>query len=492
MSGEKKEEKMDRRKYIKYVGAGAVVAAAAAAIGYGVSELTKPPPPKPTTIVTTVPTPTTIVTTVVPPPTTVVTTVPTVTTVAKKILKLAHYYDPGVLHLREGLEKWIYPCAKEFEAKFPEWEIHYEYYKWDDIDPRMIIDYKAGIPHDVAFLSPQYIGRHIKEGSLLDLTGYIKGWEAKDFDWSAVWKGCYPYMVPNGLHTRTVVYRMDMFEEVGLDPNKPPKDLDEFVEYAKKLTRDTDGDGKIDVWGLAFEVGPDRATVELFFAPLLWHFGGELWDPKTKKATFAEEPGVKAAQFIYDLYWKHKVVNPATLGLDYTSAIYDIFLAGKAAMAWGWGNYWLLALQEKGWVEKMIPPSGEAKAIKANFFVTPTSVKAQFTNAWCMGIHSLSKNPDMAWEFIKILLSKENILKNTDAGLPARKSHWEELKLSVNPVYAIWEEAASRGRPMPATAYYGELADTIYDVLAKIVMEKKPIEETLKAAQDSWNAKYAG
>jgi len=62
------EEKIDRRKYIKYVGAGAVVAAAAAAIGYGVSELTKPPPPTPTTVVTTVPAPTTIVTTITTAP----------------------------------------------------------------------------------------------------------------------------------------------------------------------------------------------------------------------------------------------------------------------------------------------------------------------------------------------------------------------------------------------------------------------------------------
>jgi len=75
MSGEKKEEKMDRRKYIKYIGAGAAIAAAAA-IGYGVSELTKPPP-KPTTVVTTVPAPTTIVTTV---PTVITVPTPVVTT----------------------------------------------------------------------------------------------------------------------------------------------------------------------------------------------------------------------------------------------------------------------------------------------------------------------------------------------------------------------------------------------------------------------------
>jgi peptide/nickel transport system substrate-binding protein len=111
MSEEKKEEKIDRRKYIKYVGAGAVVAAAAAAIGYGISELTKPPP-TPTTVVTTVPAPTTIVTTAVKPttvvttvPTTVVTTVPTteiVTTTPKvpQILKIGWRTDI------ESLDPW--------------------------------------------------------------------------------------------------------------------------------------------------------------------------------------------------------------------------------------------------------------------------------------------------------------------------------------------------------------------------------------------------
>ena len=38
-------------------------------------------------------------------------------------------------------------------------------------------------------------------------------------------------------------YRKDLFEEAGLDPEKPPKTFEEFLEYAKALTKDTDGDG---------------------------------------------------------------------------------------------------------------------------------------------------------------------------------------------------------------------------------------------------------
>jgi len=110
MSEEKKEEKMDRRKYIKYVGAGAVVAAAAAAIGYGVSELTKPPPPKPTTVA--------------PPPTTVVTTVPVTVTPTTpppppKAYQLIKWNEPMPAAQRLTAPIKVGPIPKEWIEKYP-------------------------------------------------------------------------------------------------------------------------------------------------------------------------------------------------------------------------------------------------------------------------------------------------------------------------------------------------------------------------------------
>jgi len=425
-----------------------------------------------------------------------VTASPTVTTPPAKprIVRFAHYWDPAEPHLKATLE-WAKPIVKKFEEDYNA-KVVWEYYRWDEIDPKMITDLKAGIPHDLTLCSPQYMARHRLEKSLLDLSKYVEAqWsksEIEDFAWSSVWRWVYPLQIPNGVHTRLVAYRMDMFEEAGLDPKKPPKDLDELIDYAKALTRDTDGDGKIDVWGLAWETGPDRGTIELFFLPLIWHFGGDAWDPDTKKATFAEEPGVEAVRFIWDLYYEHKVVDPATIGLGYSHAIMDTFLAEKVAMAWGFGNYWLKLIQDKGWVENMIPPSGKARAIKVNFFITPTKPQAQFTNCWSYGIHSLSEEPDLAFELMERFLAKENILGNADAGMPARKSHWEELGLAENPVYKVWMEAAAKGRGTPNTAHYGELADTVYAMIVEIITKKLPIKETMKKYQDEWNAKYAG
>jgi ABC-type glycerol-3-phosphate transport system substrate-binding protein len=43
---------------------------------------------------------------------------------------------------------------------------------------------------------------------------------------------------------------MKLFREVGLE--RPPETLSELLEYGKKLTRDLNGDGKVDQWGLVW------------------------------------------------------------------------------------------------------------------------------------------------------------------------------------------------------------------------------------------------
>ena len=54
------------------------------------------------------------------------------------------------------------------------------------------------------------------------------------------------HAMPGDYMTMVLFYNADMFKDVGLDPNNPPKTWDQFLEYAKKLTRDTDGVGNVD------------------------------------------------------------------------------------------------------------------------------------------------------------------------------------------------------------------------------------------------------
>ena len=413
---------------------------------------------------------------------------------AQVTIKVAHFYDPATGPAHVANMQWLEKVKSVFEEENPGIKVEFEWIKWDELDLKALRDYRAGISHDVIYSSPQYYGLHQVAGDLLDISNFVSQWSddfLADISWSPVWGSAFPWGVPLGIHTRSVVYRRDMYEEAGLDPDKTPDNLDELVEYSKKLTQDTDGDGVTDIYGLGMYFGPSRATIELYFAPYLWHFDGELWDPETKKATFASEAGISAAQFLFDLISTHKVTPEWSISGIYDDVIMMSFLNEKLAQAEGWGSYWIGPLEEKGWVEGVFPPTPEGKATIADVYPTPTKYRAQFTNSWNVSIHALSEHPAESWKFIETMIRPELLIDYPDAGLPALLSLWERPEFKT-PFYQKWLEAARSGRPMPLTAHYGDLADTVAACLQEIFATKAPIAETLKKFEDEYNSKFAG
>ncbi len=88
------------------------------------------------------------------------------------------------------------------------------------------------------------------EGGFADLTDDLGG-ETKNFYEEVVNLGKVDgklYGFPWLGHTIQLVYNKTMFEEAGIQ--NPPETWEELYETAKKLTKDTDGDGKIDQYGI--------------------------------------------------------------------------------------------------------------------------------------------------------------------------------------------------------------------------------------------------
>lgn len=68
--------------------------------------------------------------------------------------------------------------------------------------------------------------------------------------WAAAqWEG-EPQALPLDVHPLGLYYNLDLFEKAGIA--EPPKTYEEFMEAAKKLTVDADGDGDPEQWGFAF------------------------------------------------------------------------------------------------------------------------------------------------------------------------------------------------------------------------------------------------
>jgi multiple sugar transport system substrate-binding protein len=412
-------------------------------------------------------------------------------------IKFTHIYDPLAGPSGQLNMNWINDRIAEFKKIHPELKIELEQAKWDQIDTKSMADYRAGISHDVIITSPQFLPKHFVVGDLLDLTPYLN-WsdeQVREFAWNPVWQACEQggkrIGIPMGAHTRLCIYHKDMFADVGLDPDKPPETLDELVAFAQKLTRDIDGDGKIDVWGLGIYFGPSRATIELAFAPILWHYGGKLWDQETKQAVFASEAGVKTAQFLSDLMNKHQVTPRWAVSGTYDDTVLRGFLARRIAIAWGWGSYWIQPLEEKGLIQGCFPPTPEGKMMEIGIFITPTDIHAQFTNAWTISVHALTRNPVASVQLIETFIEPAALAKFPDAGLPARLSTWERPEYQTD-FYQTWFEAAKKGRSMPPTAHYEELANIVAAALQEILIKNAPIDATLLKFQEAYNVRYAG
>ncbi len=412
-------------------------------------------------------------------------------------LRFTHVWDSMAGSQGALSVQWVNNRVDALKVLHPEMSVELEQSKWDAIDTKVMTDYRAGIAHDVVITSPQLLAKHLLVGDLLDLSPYMN-WDERqleEFSWTGAWQDIIlkdkRLGLPLGWHSRLCAYNKEMFRQVGLDPERPPQTLDEVVSYAQKLTRDLDGDGKIDVWGLGIYIGPSRATLEITFSPLIWHFGGNLWDEKSKQAVFASEAGIKAAEFLRDLICKYQVTPRWVLSGTTDDTILRTFLNGKIAMAWGWGSYWTQPLEQAGWLSGCYPPTPDCQMSKAGFFVTPTNPQAQFTNTWTVSMHTLTKWPKISYDFIQLLIDPVSLTMSPDAGLPAQLSIWQKTEYQT-PYYKIWFKAVKKGKGMPATGHFEELVNTISAALQEIMVKNAEVASTLLRFQEEYNKRYAG
>ena len=83
--------------------------------------------------------------------------------------------------------------------------------------------------------------------------------------------------MPQNVSSLVTYYNRDLFEPAGVEP--PPAGgwtWNDMVRRGAELTRDTDGDGTVDVYGL----GTDVEIIRL--APFIWSNGGDVVDDATQ------------------------------------------------------------------------------------------------------------------------------------------------------------------------------------------------------------------
>jgi arabinogalactan oligomer/maltooligosaccharide transport system permease protein len=150
----------------------------------------------------------------------------------------------------------------------------------------------------------------------------------KDFDPLAVIQfGGKPYMVGDRLGNHLMlIYNKKLIAE-------PPRNTDELIRIGRAQTKDLDGDGKIDRYGLVWNF-----TEPFFFVP--WIAGFNDWFfTESNQPRLNTDATVRAFAFVKSLRDEHKIV-PQECDYEIANAL---FKDGKAAMIingdWSWGDY---------------------------------------------------------------------------------------------------------------------------------------------------------
>jgi len=180
-----------------------------------------------------------------------------------------------------------------------------------------------------------------------------------------------------------VYYRKDLFAKEGVSP---PKTWDEFIDVAKKLTKDLDGDGKIDQWGYVTQGTPGEMYNT--YNEFLHQAGGDEW--KLAPGGVPDPTAKKALQFLYDLEHTYKIMPPGITAIGYTESN-AMLKEGKAAMLRGWGD--LGATIVSSW--------GMGDVIGAMNFPAGDGGPWGIGHSWGYVVNAYGKNKDLAIDFVK-------------------------------------------------------------------------------------------
>lgn len=248
----------------------------------------------------------------------------------------------------------------------------------------------------------------------------------------------------------------------------PPKNSQELIEIGQKLTKDFDGDGKIDQYGLVFNY-----TEPFFIAPFISAFGEPFMTDGTQPNL--NTVGVRDTfQFILDLRDKYKIIPKEC---DYETAN-ALFKQGKAAMLingdWSWGDY---------------------KEIKMDFGIARIPMISE-TGRWpspMVGTTGYSvnvnvKEPSRLAATLKVLnyltSEKTQLLFTERVGtLPSLLSLRANAAVKDNPLLQISADIMAVGTPMPVVPEIRGVWDSLRIQYQKILAGSITPTEAAKNAQ---------
>jgi multiple sugar transport system substrate-binding protein len=277
------------------------------------------------------------------------------------------------------------------------------------------------------------------------------------------------YGLPIRAETIILMYRKDLFQKYGV---KVPKTFDELTEAARILTRDTNNDGKTDLFGTAVRGAKGQGGYP--FTYYLRNMGGRFFD-KQMRPTVNSDAAVEALKYYVKL---------ASEYAPHGSTVYtweDVF----ASMQLGRTAFIIESSIQAGKLEN---PDNSLVVGKVGYSVPPAGPGGNFPDLKTNGyfVSSFSKHKGAAAEFVKWATGKRFQQYAFDRYKFAALTRKSVMDYASNkaPFFKAIKETMDQGYIyyLPPIAELGQLYMTISDAVSRALAGTQKPEEALRDA----------
>lgn len=338
---------------------------------------------------------------------------------------------------------------------------------------------------DVFFYNPAQVKAYVNSGVLLDITEAVetsedvklddiweKGVDKYRFDGKTLGEGAI-YGLPKDLGPFALGYNKTMFEDAGVPlPDKDkPYTWDEFVDVAKQLTKDTNGDGKMDQYGTGF-------NVNWALQPFVWSNGADWINEDGTKVTIDDPKFIEALQFFVDQQLKHGITP--SIGETQTLDTYQRWLKGQLAF-FPVGPWDMAAFKEQLKFEYDLLPWPAGSTGKASGWVGSLGI----------GVSSTTKHKEEAAELAMYLSADQEgqqALVDAQVQLPNSMEiadNWAaDTSIKPDNKQEFLDLINDYGRGFPAEkTYTAEWYDEFFKNIQPVLDGKTSVEDYVKTAQ---------
>ncbi len=365
--------------------------------------------------------------------------------------------------------------ADSFKAANPDITVELDEAPWNEFKKKLKVQLASNNVPDVFLTDSGYTATLGAMGAAEDLAPKIKADVNADEYASSLFAADdgngHVWGIPHGLNAVGIYYNKKLFDEAGLPYPTEDWTFDEMFDMARKLTKDKDGDGEIDQYGLSY-----GTNVTEGWLPFVVAAGGAPLDETRTKSMFADAKTIEGFK---------KFTIPQQEGfaptLDWSQAQGSgvaAFYENKLAM--------------------MLTLSSHINAIKSNapadfdYDVEKLPIGwdgerhcVYIPNDWVIFSRTDDAKKDAAWKFILHFINDESqniVASKLLSGFPIKKSALETIggeNVKPSNIAAFYEGVNEAGVTLFENGNYEEWRPMVDDWAAKMRQGMVSVEDAL-------------